>query len=101
MILDKKGEALAVGRIHFTAPDQAQLRFMAVRDDMQGLGLGKTLLHYLEKRAQKENPALIQILLEAREPAVPFYEKQGYYVIDKSFVLFGSIQHYRMIKSLI
>jgi GNAT superfamily N-acetyltransferase len=101
MIFDKKGDALAVGRIHFTATDQAQLRFMAVRDDMQGLGLGKTLLHYLEKRAQKENPALIQIVLEAREHAVTFYEKQGYFVIDKSYVLFGSIQHFRMIKSLI
>jgi N-acetylglutamate synthase-like GNAT family acetyltransferase len=101
MIINKKGEVLAVGRIHTTAPEQAQVRFMAVRADMQGLGLGKTLLHYLEHRAQKEIPSLIQIMLHAREHAVPFYEKQGYLKIDKSYSLFGSIQHYLMVKSLL
>ena len=101
MIINKKGEVLAVGRIHTTAPEQAQVRFMAVRADMQGLGLGKTLLHYLEHRAQKEIPSLIQIMLHAREHAVPFYEKQGYLQIDKSYSLFGSIQHYLMVKSLL
>jgi len=101
MIVNKKGEVLAVGRIHVSAPDQAQVRFMAVRGDMHGMGLGKTLLHYLEHRAQKEIPSLIQIMLHAREHAVPFYEKQGYLLIDKSYSLFGSIQHFRMIKSLL
>jgi GNAT superfamily N-acetyltransferase len=101
MIADNKGEALAVGRIHMTADDQAQVRFMAVKTSMHGLGLGKRLLHYLEHRAKKEHPALVQILLHARENAVPFYEKQGYQVIDKSYVLFDSIQHYLMVKSLI
>lgn len=101
MIADNKGDALAVGRIHMTAEDQAQVRFMAVKTTMHGLGLGKRLLHYLEHRAQKEHPALVQILLHARENAVPFYEKQGYQVIDKSYILFDSIQHYLMVKSLI
>ncbi len=101
MIVNKKGEALAVGRIHATGPEQAQIRFMAVRDDMQGLGLGKSLLHYLERKAQKEDPSLIQILLQAREGAIPFYERQGYQMIDKSYMLFGKIQHFLMVKSLI
>lgn len=101
MIINKKGEVLAVGRIHTTAPEQAQVRFMAVRADLQGLGLGKTLLHFLEHRAQKEIPSLIQIMLHAREHAVPFYEKQGYMQVDKSYSLFGSIQHYLMVKSLL
>jgi len=32
---------------------------------------------------------------------VEFYEEQDYQVIDKSYLLFGSIQHYLMVKSLI
>ena len=40
------------------------------------------------------------VVLDAREPAVGFYEKLGYRVEAKSYVLFGEIQHYRMIKHL-
>jgi ribosomal protein S18 acetylase RimI-like enzyme len=101
MIINKTGEALAVGRIHITAPEQAQVRFMAVKENMQRMGLGKSMLHYLEKRAKREYPDLVQILLHARENAIEFYEEQDYQVIDKSYLLFGTIQHYLMVKSLI
>ena len=41
-----------------------------------------------------------EIVLEARENAVPFYEAIGYTIVAESYLLFSEIQHYRMQKSL-
>lgn len=40
------------------------------------------------------------IVLNARENAIKFYEKNGYHIIEKSYLLFGKIQHYKMIKRI-
>ena len=40
------------------------------------------------------------IVLEARENAVKFYESLDYKVIQKTHLLFGKIQHYKMKKVL-
>jgi ribosomal protein S18 acetylase RimI-like enzyme len=39
-------------------------------------------------------------VLDAREPAVGFYEKLGYEVTGESYLLFNSIQHFRLQKTL-
>jgi hypothetical protein len=36
----------------------------------------------------------------AREPAVPFYEKCGYSIFDISYTLYGCIPHWKMFKEL-
>jgi len=92
------GEALAVGRIHFNTPEEAQIRYMAVHPGHRGSGLGRLVLEYLEDHARRGGAAVI--VLEARENAVPFYERNGYAVTEKTFLLFGDIQHYRMRKEL-
>ncbi|MBK6838579.1 MAG: hypothetical protein IPG90_10135 [Bacteroidetes bacterium] len=40
------------------------------------------------------------MILDAREPAVHFYEKHGYKVIAESYMLFGVIPHLKMTKNL-
>jgi predicted GNAT family N-acyltransferase len=55
-------------------------------------------MSYLEKVAMEKGWQ--EIILEARENAVPFYESIGYSIIEKSYLLFGEIQHYRMKKAL-
>ena len=40
------------------------------------------------------------MVLDAREPATGFYEKLGYRITEKTYLLFNEIQHYRMIKNL-
>ena len=50
-----------------------QLRQMAVSDDFKGQGLGKKLVEYLEAISGKD-----EIILEARDYAIPFYQKCGY-----------------------
>jgi N-acetylglutamate synthase-like GNAT family acetyltransferase len=93
---DKK--VIACGRLHRIDEKTAQVRFMAVETEFQGMGLGKKLLDFLEQYARK---ILIEkIILQAREEAIPFYLKNGYSIVKKTGLLFGCIQHYLMEKNL-
>jgi predicted GNAT family N-acyltransferase len=53
---------------------------------------------YLEEKARLKG--WTEIVLEARENAVPFYKALGYTIITESYLLFGEIQHFRMQKQL-
>jgi GNAT superfamily N-acetyltransferase len=96
MIRDAGGEILAVGRVHMTGPEEAQVRYMGVRADRQGRGLGSRMLRFLEDEARARGAK--RVILQAREPAVPFYRRQGYDIVEKTYLLFGEIQHYLMQK---
>ncbi len=96
MLIDENGIALGVGRLHQNAPDEAQIRFMAIRPDQQGKGLGDVVLKHLENTARKWQ--VKQLTLHARENALNFYRRNGFKVIAKSHLLFGEIQHYKMAK---
>lgn len=98
MIKSGDGGAAAVGRLQFNTPEEAQVRYMAVAPEAQGCGLGSTLLCELEARARKDGARTI--VLNAREPARAFYERNGYSVEGPAATLFGVIRHVRMRKSL-
>jgi len=95
MIVDDNS-VLAVARLHEAEKGVGQVRCVAVSANQQGKGLGKLLMQFLEQEAEKKG--MREIILEARENAVPFYEKIGYRIINKSYLLFGEIQHYTMKK---
>jgi len=98
MALDDKKQVIAVARLQFNADNEAQIRYMAVSPSHQRQGIGRALIDALEQQAKKSSHK--NIVLHAREPAVGFYEKLGYKVIEKSYLLFDEIQHFRMSKSL-
>lgn len=98
MLIDDTGEAVGVCRMHLATPEEAQIRFMGIRQDMQGKKLGDQLLHYQEERARKLGAT--RMMLQARENAVNFYRRNGYEVEEKTHLLFGTIQHYRMARQL-
>ncbi|MGL4598737.1 MAG: GNAT family N-acetyltransferase [Bacteroidia bacterium] len=89
-------ECLAVGRLQFNSETEAQVRFMGVRADQNGRGLGRAIMDYLEEKAVANGRN--HIVLQARENAVVFYERLGYTITEKSFLLWGIIQHYKMEK---
>ncbi len=97
-IYDEKGEALGVCRLQFNDPNTGQIRFMGVRDDQQGKGLGKLLVSYLEEKAKRHGAT--KMILHSREIALPFYLRSGYRVKERSHLLWGVIQHYLMEKDL-
>lgn len=55
---------------------RVQLRQMAVSPAMQGRGVGRALLKYMEHDARSRG--YTEILAEARVSALPFYAKLGY-----------------------
>jgi len=98
LALAPDGTALATGRLHESAPGQGQVRFMAVAPEAQGQGLGGQVLRYLEAQAQARG--LCEIVLHAREAAVPFYQRHGYTVAEPSHTLYGQIPHFLLCKDL-
>src|SRR5690242_11829661 len=63
LMLDEKDEATACGRLQLNSKTEGQIRSMAVRTDLQGKGLGKKIIDYIEKRAQELK--LKNIILDA------------------------------------
>ena len=99
MIIDKNtGNALAVGRLQFNSTHEAQIRFMAVTDDLQGKGLGSQIISALENVARGKD--IQRIILSARGNALQFYKSNGYAIVKKTHLLFGEIQHWLMQKQI-
>ena len=98
MAVDDNKTVLGVCRIQFNSDSETQLRFMAVKENTQGLGIGRKLIEYAETTAKKKGAN--SMILQAREIAVDFYKKCGYTIIEKSFLMWDEIQHYLMEKEL-
>ena len=99
MIIDESnGKAVAVGRLQFNTSEEAQIRYMAVSDNYQLKGYGNIIVKTLEDIAL--NKGIRNIILQARESALKFYWKNGYEIIEKSYLLFDEIQHWLMVKKI-
>ena len=91
-------QVIGVARLQFTNDNAAQLRYMAVADDWQKKGVGRGIVLHMEGIARQQGAQ--HLFLHARDNALGFYQKLGYEVIEPSYLLFNSIQHYKMQKTL-
>jgi GNAT superfamily N-acetyltransferase len=98
LVLDDSGQFLGCGRSEFINTTTIQIRYMAVSENARGLGLGTIILTHLE--TEGKNEGALYSHLHARENAIPFYEKNGYILKEKSHLLFGEIQHFLMTKKI-
>ncbi|CAN5402528.1 hypothetical protein BH09BAC5_BH09BAC5_29540 [soil metagenome] len=98
MALEENEQCVGVGRLQFNTSEEAQVRFVGIREDQQGKGVGKKIMHLLEKRAKEKG--MKKIILQARENAVDFYLSLGYSQMEKTFLLWGIIQHFKMEKEI-
>jgi len=98
MILDEKGHPIGVGMLLINSVQEAQIRFMAVSGNYQGMKVGTLLMDCLESIACEHKCS--HIILQSRENAVKFYENSGFKVVKKTYLLFGEIQHFLMQKYL-
>jgi predicted GNAT family N-acyltransferase len=97
-ILNSQNDVIATARIHQLSQAEAQIRFMAVSRNWQGKGIGEAVLRFTEGLGRRNYKGITHYCLHAREGAVEFYKKNGYTIVEKSYVLFDSIQHYLMKK---
>jgi ribosomal protein S18 acetylase RimI-like enzyme len=98
VIDDETQQIVGVARMQTNTPTQGQVRCVAVSPEVQGMGVGKLLMSYLEEIAQQKG--IQEIVLDARENAVKFYLSIGYEIIGDSYLLFGVIPHFKMRKEL-
>lgn len=91
-------QVIGVARLQFPTDDTAQLRYMAVADAWQEKGVGREIVEHMEGIARQQGAR--QLFLHARDNALGFYRKLGYEIVEPSYLLFGSIQHYKMQKNL-
>ena len=82
-----------------TKEDQnsVRLRQMAVANNLQGKGIGASMMNYAENIAR--DAGYKKIIMHARKTAIGFYEKLGYTVRGNEFTEV-SIPHYVMEKKL-
>jgi len=98
-VMVKDGDkVIGVARLQNIAPGVAQVRYMGIDDDYQGKGIGRLMMQHIETYARDSN--IDEIFLHARENALGFYIALGYKQLKKSYLLFNSIQHYKMNKKI-
>jgi hypothetical protein len=78
--------------------DQVKMRQVAVSPQVQGKGVGRALVTYSEVVAARIG--FQDMVLHAREIAVPFYLKLGYTIVGDRFEEVN-IPHFKMTKSLL
>ena len=97
MMLAPDGTPIAIGRL-FIGGDEAQIRFMALRPEFRGQGLGARMVEDLEQLARDEK--VKRLVMNARQEAVEFYRRCGFLEVGEGPVSFGRIPHRQMIKSI-
>lgn len=75
-----------------------KMRQVAVKEKIQGAGVGKALVEASEAYAKMNSYKKME--LNARDTAIPFYEKLGYEIVSDTFVEVG-INHKKMVKQFI
>ena len=97
-LLDSARKPLACGRLHFNAPDKAQVRFMAVDENARGRGYGR----WHSRGIGDRNGTLRRSKGRAkcRDNVTEFYAKHDHAVVGATEALFGAIRRVRMAKPL-
>jgi len=98
MAVDHEDIVLGVGRVHFNAPTEAQIRYMAVKEELREGGIGSLILTNLEQYAIDQGAE--KIMLYARENAIEFYLRRGYFSQGPADNLYGQIPHLHMTKTI-
>src|SRR5258706_11002974 len=75
--------------------DNVRLRQMAVQNNLQGKGIGATMLNYAENVAR--DAGYKNMVMHARKTAIHFYEKLGYKITGDEFIEI-TIPHFIMEK---
>lgn len=77
--------------------DCVRLRQMAVQNNLQGKGIGASMMNFAENVARDAGYKKIE--MHARKTAIGFYEKLGYKTVGNEFIEV-SLPHYLMEKKL-
>jgi len=74
-----------------------KIRQMAVQNNLQGKGIGASLMSFVENLARDKGYR--NLVMHARDTAIGFYEKFGFRVIGEQFIEVG-LPHHLMAKAI-
>lgn len=94
----ENNKILAIARLDLQENKIAQVRFVAVEENLQGKGIGKKLMFAIELHCKEIG--FHKIILHARDYAVDFYLRLDYKLIEPSYKLFDVLQHFLMEKEI-
>ncbi len=97
-----KDNAVGYGSITILG-NSAELHKIYLSHTMQGKGLGRSFLRFLEKESFKKGATKIQLFVNRDNPAKFFYEKLGYKIereVDKAIGDGYFMNDYLMVKAL-
>jgi len=97
-VYEKEGQVKGCVLLAQYDAETFKLRQMAVDSDQQGKGIGAELINAADLYAVNQGKS--RIILNARETAIPFYEKMGYEVQGDTFTEVG-LPHRKMEKLLV
>lgn len=92
-----EGEVMGTVLLSRESDQQARARQVSVASVAQGRGVGAKLMRYVEGQAQAIGCS--EMILHARETAVPFYARIGY-VAEGEYFEESGLPHIRMRKAL-
>lgn len=98
MVVNANGDVIAIGRLHFNTPEEAQIRHIAVHPDYHGKGLGKLVVSALEGVAR--NQGIERIVTNSREISTPFFKSCGFEVVGEATTELGQLKREQMVKKL-
>ena len=96
LALYDNGTIKAVAKLDRAEPGISQTRFVAVEEATRGKGYGRKIMEATEKISVSEGNHTM--IVQARDYAVDFYLNLGYSIVEKSHLLYGVLQHYKMKK---
>lgn len=99
MLVDGKGNIVAVGRVHLNTQEEAQIRHVAVDNELRGKGLGRMILSALEEEAKKEGAE--RVVTNSLDTSVPFFSQCGYVVQDQAPEELDKQNRQQMVKKLV
>ena len=95
---EQAGEVVGVVKLYEKAPGAGQLSHMAVAEGRQGQGIGRIMVEALEAKARELGFKTVG--MTARDNVTGFYEKCGYHIVERSYVLHGQVPLWWMEKDL-
>ncbi len=91
---------VTVMRRVYDQQDAWQIRGMAVLESYRGKGVGAELLQRVMQYVRSANSTGC-LWCNAREPAAPFYQKQGFEIVSERFHIPMAGPHYRMMRQVV